>query len=128
PSVDPERIGYVGWSLGARTGAIAAGVEPRLKALVLMSGGAPPVSDYLAEAPAALRPKLRPLLRDVDPLRWIARAQPGSLLLQDGRRDELVPQAALEGLAAAAPEHTDVRWYRAGHALDLAAFRDQLGW
>ena len=128
PSVDPEHVGYVGWSLGARTGAIAAGVAPRLKALVLRSGGAPPVADYLAQAPAALRPKLRPLLRDVDPLRWIARAHPGSLLLQDGRRDEVVPQAALEGLAAAAPKRTDVRWYRAGHALDLAAFRDQLAW
>lgn len=128
PSVDPQRIGYVGWSLGARTGAIVAGVEPRLKAVVLMSGGAPPVSDYLTEAPAALRPALRPLFRSIDPLRWIARARRGSLLLQDGREDEVVPHAALAGLAAAAPKGTDVRWYRAGHALDLAAFRDQLAW
>lgn len=128
PSVDPRRIGYVGWSLGARTGAIAAGVEPRLKAIVLMSGGAPPVSDYLAAAPAALRPALRPLLRAVDPLRWIARAHRGSLLLQDGRRDTVVPHAALAGLAAAAPAGSDVRWYPAGHALGLAAFRDQLAW
>ena len=128
PAVDPDRIGYVGWSLGARTGAVAAGVEPRLKALVLMSGGAAPVSDYLAEAPAKLRPQLAESLRAVDPLRWIARARAGSLLLQDGRTDEVVPAAALKALAAAAPQGSDVRWYPGGHALDLAAFRDQLAW
>jgi uncharacterized protein len=128
PSVDPDRIGYVGWSLGARTGAIAAGAEPRLRALVLMSGGAPPVADYLAQAPKTLRPQLEPLLRQIDPLAWIARARPGSLLLQDGRKDEVVPRAALTGLAQAAPKGTDVRWYPAGHSLDLAAFRDQLAW
>ncbi len=128
PAVDPDRIGYVGWSLGARTGAVAAGVEPRLKALVLMSGGAAPVSEYLTEAPAKLRPQLAGSLRAVDPLRWIAHARAGSLLLQDGRTDEVVPAAALKALAAAAPKGSDVRWYPGGHALDLAAFRDQLAW
>ena len=27
-AVDPSRIGLVGWSAGARTGAVVAGVEP----------------------------------------------------------------------------------------------------
>jgi carboxymethylenebutenolidase len=35
--VDPKRIGFVGWSAGSHTGAILAGVEPRLQAVVLMS-------------------------------------------------------------------------------------------
>ena len=43
--VDPNRIGLVGWSLGARVGAVTAGVEPRLHAVVLMSGGAMPGLD-----------------------------------------------------------------------------------
>lgn len=125
--VDPARIGYLGWSAGARTGAIAAGVEPRLRALVLMSGGATPVSEYAATAPAALRADVTRILGQADPLRLVRRARPGSLLLQNGKRDETVPRAALDALAAAAPD-PDVRWYDAGHALNDAAYRDQLDW
>ena len=54
PNVDPKRIGFVGWSAGARTGAVVAGVEPRADAFVLMSAGASPVSAYVAQAPARL--------------------------------------------------------------------------
>ena len=125
--VDPGRIGYLGWSAGARTGAILAGVEPRLRALVLMSGGATPVAAYAEQAPAELREDVTRILGQADPLRWIRRARPGALLLQDGTQDEVVPRAALEALAAAAPE-PDVRWYEADHALGEAAYRDQLDW
>jgi len=128
PEVDPSRIGFVGWSAGARTGAILAGVEPRLRAVVLMSGGASPISSYTARAPASLRPVIDRYLRTVDPLRYIRRATPSTLLLQDGRRDEVVPRPALDALARAAPTGTTVRWYDAGHALNAKAYRDQLIW
>jgi dienelactone hydrolase len=128
PDVDRARLGFVGYSAGARTGALLAGAEPRLDAIVLWSGGAAPVADYAAQAPAELRPDVRRLLGEVDPLRLIRRARPGSLLLQDGRRDEVVPRAALTALAKAAPTGTEVRWYPAGHALNDTAFRDQLDW
>jgi dienelactone hydrolase len=126
--VDGSRLGFVGWSAGARTGALLAGVERRAEAFVLMSGGATPVSEYAATAPPALRADVRRLLGEVDPLRTIRRARTGTLLLQDGRFDQVVPRAALTGLARAAPKGTDVRWYDAGHDLDEAAFRDQLAW
>jgi len=126
--VDGSRLGFVGWSAGARTGALLAGVERRAKAFVLMSGGATPVSAYAAAAPQALRADVRRLLGEVDPLRTIRRARAWTLLLQDGRYDHVVPRSALNGLARAAPKGTDVRWYAAGHDLDEAAFRDQLAW
>ena len=128
PDVDRERLGFLGWSAGARTGAVLAGVEPRLDALVLMSGGAAPVAQYAAQAPAPLRPTVRRLLGEVDPLRHISRARPEELLLQNGRQDEVVPREALEAVVAAAPAGTDVRWYDAGHELDVAAYRQQLAW
>jgi uncharacterized protein len=128
PQVDEERIGFVGFSAGARLGAILAGVERRIDAFVLMSGGASPVGAYVASVPRGLRGQATELLRAVDPLRYVARARPAALLFQNGRRDELVPRSALEALAAAAGEPKDVRWYDAGHGLNVRAFRDQLDW
>ena len=55
-------------------------------------------------------------------------AAPSALFLQDGRRDEVVPHAALTTLARAASEPKRLRWYDAGHALDARAYRDQLTW
>ena len=128
PEVDPKRLGFVGWSAGARTGALLAGVEPRARAVVLMSGGAAPVSVYASQAPANLRADVRRLLGPVDPLKLVAKARPGTLLLQDGRQDEVVPRGALEDLAAATPAKTEIRWYDAGHELNTKAYRDQLDW
>jgi dienelactone hydrolase len=126
--VDPNRLGFLGWSGGARTGAVLAGVEPRLDAVVLMSAGATPLAEYEAQAPADLRPEVRRLLGEVDPLRYIRRARPERLLLQNGRQDTIVPRPALDALVAAAPTGTEVRWYDAGHDLDLPAYRQQLDW
>jgi dienelactone hydrolase len=126
PRVDPNRIGVVGWSLGARVAAVTAGVEPHIRAVVLMSGGSPPVSAYVALAPAALRGQVRRSLTRIDPLRWIARARPGSVMLQDGRKDAIVPRAALVALQKAAPRGSIVRWYPAGHDLTAQAYSDQL--
>ncbi len=126
PQVDPKRIGLVGWSLGARVAAVTAGAEPRLRAVVLMSGGSLPVSAYVAQTPAALRPQVRRSLIQIDPLRWLARAHPGEVMLQDGRKDEVVPRAALMALQKAAPRGSVVRWYPAGHELNAKVYRDQL--
>ena len=126
--VDPKRIGYLGWSAGARTGALVAAAEPRLRALVLLSAGAAPISAYAAAVPPSLRPQVRRELGSVDPLRYVARARPGSLLLEDGRRDAVVPRAALLNVVHATPPATTVRWYDAPHALDRAAYRDAFDW
>jgi len=93
---------------------------------VLMSGGSLPVSQYVAQAPPVLRPRVRRSLTQIDPLRWLARAHPGSVLLQDGSKDEVVPRAALVALQKAAPRGSVVRWYPAGHELNAQVYRDQL--
>jgi uncharacterized protein len=128
PRVDPDRIGYVGWSAGARLGAVVAAAEPRLKALVLLSAGADPLSAFVASAPAGGRDRVRRALGSVDPLRYIAWARPGSLLLEDGRRDEVVPLPALENIVHAAPHGTAVRWYDAPHELNARAYSDAFDW
>jgi dienelactone hydrolase len=128
PEVDRSRIGFVGWSAGAHTGALIASVEHRPRGFVLMSAGANPLSAYAEQAPAGLRPSLIRILTRVDPLHLLGTASRGTLLLQDGRRDQIVPHAALARLARAAPTGTSVHWYDAGHALNAKAYHDQLAW
>ncbi len=128
PRVKKDDLGFVGFSAGARMGAVLAGVEPRIRAFDLMSGGSPPVEEYAAAAPADLRGDVRRELGAVDPLTWVAGARRGTILLQDGRHDEVVPQASLRALAKAAGDAAELRWYAQGHAPGAAAWRDQLQW
>jgi dienelactone hydrolase len=128
PQVDDDRIGFVGYSAGARSGAILAGVEPRIRAFVLMSGGEDTVDEFMALVSPDQEDEVRPLLEDTDGLRFIAQTSPAKLLFQAGRRDEIVPRDALETLIRAGSEPKLVKWYDAGHALNTRAERDQLDW
>jgi dienelactone hydrolase len=107
--VDPRRIAFVGFSLGARYGAVLAGEEPRLKAFDLMSGRGAAFGGPL------------------DELRELRKAH-AQFLFQLGRHDEVVPRSQLLALAHAAPPTKEIRWYDAGHLLNRLAFHDQLRW
>ncbi len=109
PYVDGKRIAFVGLSLGARVGALLAGTEPRIEAFDLQSGRG-----------ASFGPGL-------DELTWIRRSH-AAFLIQDGLHDAVVPHAELVALAGAAPAPKTIRWYDAGHPLNLAANHDQLRW
>lgn len=125
--VDPDRLGLVGWSFGGRIGALVAGADDRLRATVLMSAGAEPVSEYVAAAPAELRDDVETVLTPIDPLTVISDAK-GEILLQAGRMDSVVPAAALHALAEAAPDTAELRWYDAEHDLDERARSEQVDW
>jgi hypothetical protein len=127
-SVDGDEIGFVGWSRGARMGAVASGVEDRIKAFDLIAGGASPVSEYVELAPADLQEELRSLLEETDPIHFVAQAEPSELLFQNGRNDELVPQEALRELADAGSEPKEVRWYDAGHEPSDKMWADSRSW
>jgi uncharacterized protein len=128
PEVDPSRLGFLGFSAGARSGAILAGVEPRIGSFVLISGGADPVSAYVRGAGPALREQIIPLLRQVDPLHWIAKARPNTIFFQDGKRDEVVPRKSLLALIRATPKPQRVRWYDTGHSPNGREQTDAVAW
>ncbi|HEY4348327.1 MAG TPA: acetylxylan esterase [Gaiellaceae bacterium] len=128
PAVDPARIGYLGWSNGAKNGAFVAASDPRFKAFALLSAGADPVSAFVAAAPPSLRAAVKTVLGSVDPLRYIAFAKPGMVLLEDGKHDSTVPHQALVNFSKAAPKQTLVRWYPTDHALDDAAYAAAYAW
>jgi dienelactone hydrolase len=123
-----RRLGYLGWSSGAKTGTFVAASDSRFAALALLSAGAATVEQFVQAAPPALRAKVRRGLVAVDPIRYVAFARPGTLLLEDGTHDTVVPRSALENIVRAAPKGTSVRWYPTGHALDAAAYRAAIGW
>jgi len=76
----------------------------------------------------ALREQLIPLLQQVDPLRWIRQARPGTIFFQDGKRDEVVPHRALVGLIRAAPKPQRVRWYDTSHSPNGREQTDAIAW
>jgi dienelactone hydrolase len=125
--VDGERLGIVGWSMGARLAAIVADVDPRTKATVLMSGGALPVSEYVAAAPDDLRDDVADVLPAIDPLSHL-RSVRGAVFVQSARSDAIVPQRALRAVAQAAPDGSRVTWYDADHALNEHAHEDRVSW
>ena len=51
PKIDPERIAYVGDSLGSIEGAVAAVIEPHVKAWTLNVGGGGVISEAAAHGP-----------------------------------------------------------------------------
>ena len=126
--VDGDQIGDVGWSAGARIGAVISGVEHRIKAFDLLAGGAAPVSAYVSHAPVDLQDELTTLLETTDPIHFVGLAKPSELLFQDGRQDEIVPEAALKELAGAGSEPKEVRWYDSGHVPSAEMWTDSRSW
>jgi dienelactone hydrolase len=119
------RLGYLGWSAGAKTGAF---VIRRFRALALLSAGAQPVAAFVAAAPPGARTQVRTVLTNIDPIAALRGSPAGRVLLEDGRRDEIVPRAALLQIVRAAPRGTTVRWYDTGHALSDRAYADARSW
>jgi dienelactone hydrolase len=128
PQVDPTRIGYLGWSAGARAGTFVAASDSQVKALALLSAGAAPVKTYVALSPDPVRRVVQNTLTRIDPIRYVARARPGTLLLENGRRDAVVPSSGLMNVVRAAPRGTTVRWYDAPHELNAKAYSDAFDW
>jgi dienelactone hydrolase len=102
--VDPKRIGVVGFSLGAQTAAILAGVDPRVHDAEVIAGRGTAVARY-----------------------WIRRTH-AHLFFQAGTADPVVPHSQLLALIWAAPGKPKVTWYSAGHHVDSKMDRDMIEW
>ena len=111
------------------------GIERRLEAGALVVGHGGQVSHatgpeghkLIASVPCAVRVARVRSMAPVEPVRYVGNANV-PLLLQNGRFDELVPVYEAEELHAAAPQSKTVRWYSAGHNLNLQALFDRHDW
>lgn len=121
--IDSSRIGYVGHSLGATFGGVAAGVEDRICAYVLMAGTAQ-FSTILPEDFLDIS-----VYDDLDAVHYIGHAAPAALLFQFAEDDQsILPPEALFYFSAAS-EPKELRWYPGTHtSLEWNAQADRLEW
>jgi dienelactone hydrolase len=99
PQVDPSRLGYQGWSLGAMYGTILLPVEPRIKTASLMST-VPNIQPESAVMAIMARHIKTP-----------------TLLMQFGLHDSYYTKAEADAFAALIPAAHRVSWINAGHDL-----------
>ncbi|MCC6145564.1 MAG: acetylxylan esterase [Candidatus Hydrogenedentes bacterium] len=135
PDIDPDRIYMVGASYGAITGSTATALEPRIKATVLVYGGAG-ISNLLEarlikqEVGAWLTPLkmfANFVLWPADPIRYAGKIAPRPVLLQNGKDDGLISTAAAEALQNAVQEPKKITWYEGDHiGMDEATVRTVL--
>jgi dienelactone hydrolase len=118
PSVDAERIGIMGYSLGGFLALMTAADEPRLRVVALAAAG-----DLPDQTPYAA------LVRSlIDPLRAARQLAGRPLLLVNGRRDTTTRPAQAERLHAAAGEPKSLVWYDGGHWPPPSAIEGAAEW
>jgi cephalosporin-C deacetylase-like acetyl esterase len=122
--VKPDRIGYIGVSMGGIIGSIFTGVDARVQAPILIVGGGGwrTLVTLSQIGPAVtMRKHLEKQGMDVDeivkrfsavePLNFIGRVAPRPLLFINGKRDTLVPPEANKLLHDAAGEPKTIVWF-----------------
>lgn len=132
PGADVSRVAAVGFSFGSAVTAALAGVDHRLLGAVLQSGRAHLSTPIAAFCRGRLGAKqLKAYLRAysaIDPVRYVARAAPASLLFQNGTRDPVSPRKDVDAYVRAASKPKEQRFYNAPHELDAQALADRDAW
>ncbi len=129
PEVDAQRLGFVGHARGASVGGALAGIEPRLRALVLVAG----IGDFSARfrETAGATPDIDALAKKLETLDGtvgIRHAAPAAVFFQFGRADTSVTYARARAFIDAASEPKLSKFYEGGHELSDAARRDRAQW
>jgi pimeloyl-ACP methyl ester carboxylesterase len=121
----------VGYSMGSWIGTLAGAADRRVAAMVLMVGG----SAVSGAKPAAKEDepsrRRRDLVQHYPALRHnlaLTRFSPRPVLLMNGEKDLLVPADRAKILFESAREPREQRWYKSGHLLPAAAYRDAVEW
>lgn len=132
PEVDPKRVGFVGHDYGAMYGSIVAGFDKRVKAYVLIAGmgnfGDWSLKYWPATAAQGAQ-VYRQVMKEVDPIRFISRANPARILFQFANRDTYISKSVADEFFGAASEPKQVKWYDSEHDLNIEAARvDRRAW
>ena len=125
PDINKRRIGLAGVSLGAIIGTVAAGVDPRLRATALISGGgdwglilktlSANRTEVGGHSTAGLKgmdwDRVSALLAPEDPLTFAPHIAPRPLLMLGGRKDTTIVVPAQQELYDAARDPKQIEWF-----------------
>jgi len=134
--VDPQRLAYIGISYGGAMGGLLAGVENRLKAYVLQLGdgglvthvSGPEDKESWLAIPEEVRQQWVAWMWPIEPIHYVACANPANLLFQNGTLDKMVPPADALRYQKAGSAPKTILWYETGHGLRVDAAQDQAAW
>jgi dienelactone hydrolase len=126
PEVDGKRIAYVGHSYGATWGGALAGVEPRIRAHVLMVG-LPQFGDLSdnklawegltrGRSPEQIQAHIR-AFAPLEPKNFVGLAPPATVMFQFAREDRYVTPGLARIYWEAAREPKLQQWYDTSHEL-----------
>lgn len=143
PGLDPQRIGFLGISMGAITGSVATALDPRVKVVVLADGAGsfPTIITTTRYKPARKLlkyfeksnisvPELKSMFRDADPVTFAADFGDRPVLMLNGKRDKFLTSDAINELfKAMPPKNKEIVWFNSGHLLPFEPlYRDSLDW
>jgi dienelactone hydrolase len=112
-------VALAGYSMGSWISSVVGPADDRVKAMVLMVGGATELP------PAALR---LPQVAGTDPRQAIKHFAGRPILMLNGKNDWIVTAPMTKLLWDAAPEPKEQRWYDSGHLLPAEAYADAAQW
>lgn len=136
--VDSSRVAYVGHSYNANVGGVLSGVEKRFKTFVLMAGSLSDAEDLRSDHPEMVKlrgsvgkEKIEQIIRETNwqnPANFVGHAAPASVLLQYAYEDGFLDEARDRRYFALVSEPKELKFYKAGHALNAEARRDRYEW
>ena len=115
PECDPRRLGFIGFSFGALTGAMLAGSDTRVHSAVLLSGGADWATILFRRPRGSGGPGQLSALSPYALQAWVARIAPRPVLIANGLHDEVIPRASQQAFREAAGEGSELIWWDGGH-------------
>jgi dienelactone hydrolase len=132
--VDAHRLGYVGHSYNAGTGAFLAGIDPRFKVFVLMAGNLSDQVFIKSKQGQQFRQQIGPEKFDaffdkyswLDQGRYISNAAPATVFLQYATQEDFLTPAIAKEYYAIVSEPKSMKFYDAPHALNAEARRDRI--
>ena len=112
PEIDPERIGFVGFSMGGMRGAPFVGLDARVRAAAFCISAAA-ARGGSGEAPTNPIDRLAARLSDPGVYAPMTAGRP--ILVVAGERDDLVTPEAVQRFYELLPEPREIVWLPCGH-------------